>query len=106
MITDFNWETYRDLNPYLQIIGLKTKEEYTNNYILEGRYKGRIYKEEQNKKYSFHVLLATIGKISILKILDLLKNQLHEIDFLTIVFDGYDKSKNIDIITKFCSNFK
>ena len=106
MITDFNWETYRDLNPYLQIIGLKTKEEYTNNYIVEGRYKGRLYKEEQKKKHSFHVLLATIGKISILNMLKLLKNQLSEIDFLTIVFDGYEKSKNIDIITSFCSDFK
>jgi hypothetical protein len=102
---DFNWKIYRDLNPYLQIIGLKTEDDYTNNFILEGRYKGRIYKEEQKKKYSFHVLIATIGKISILKMLELLNNQLTEIDFLTIVFDGYDKSKNIDIIQKYCSNF-
>jgi hypothetical protein len=100
---DFKWESYRDLNPYLQIIGLKTEDEYTNNFILEGRYKGRIYKQEQNKKYSFHILLATIGKISILKMLEFLKNQLTEIDFLTIVFDGSNKSKNIDIITKYCS---
>jgi hypothetical protein len=106
MITDFNWETYRDLNPYLQIIGLKTEEEYTNNYLLEGRYKGRIYRNDQKKKYSFHILLATIGKISILKMLKLLKNQLTKIDFLTIVFDGREKSKNIDIITKAYFDFK
>ena len=103
--SDFNWITYRDLNPYLQIIGLKTEYEYTNNFFLEGRYKGRIYKESQNKKYSFHVLIATIGNINLLNMLELLKNQLTEIDFLTIVFDSYEKSKNIDIITKYCSDF-
>jgi len=101
---DFKWESYRNLNPYLQIIGLKTEEEYINNFLLEGRYKGRIYKEDQKRKHSFHILLATIGKISILRMLDLLKNQLTEIDFLTIVFDG-EKSKkdNIHTITKYCN---
>jgi len=103
---DFNWREYRRLNPYLAVLGLKTEEDYKNNFMLEGRLKGRIYKEEQYKKYSFHVLLATIGKISILKMLELLKKQLSEIDFLTIVFDGKDKSKNINIIKQYCNDFK
>lgn len=103
---DFNWKEYRRLNPYLQILGLKTENEYKINYMFEGRYKGRVYKEEQKRQYSFHVLLATIGKISILKMLELLKNQLSEIDYLTIVFDGKDKSKNIDVIKSFCNDFK
>jgi len=66
---DFNWEIYKELNPYLYIIGLRTEEEYCTNYILEGRYKGRIYKKIQLKKFSYHVLLTTIGKKTIFNIL-------------------------------------
>ena len=62
---DFNWILYKELNPYLYIIGLRTEEEYIKNYLLEGRYKGRIYKEIQKKNYSYHILLATIGKNTI-----------------------------------------
>jgi hypothetical protein len=102
---DFKWEEYRKLNPYLYLIGLRTEEDYTNNFLNEGRYKGRIYKENQKKEYTFHVLLATIGKISILNILDLLSKQLNKNDYLTIVFDGNDKSKNIVVITNFCKSF-
>lgn len=102
---DFNWIEYKRLNPYLYLIGLRTEQEYKNNFIMDGRFKGRIYKDVQNRKYSFHVLLATIGKISILNILDRLKKQLNKNDYLTIVFDGKDKSKNIDAITHFCSSF-
>lgn len=102
---DFNWEEYKRLNPYLYLMGLRTENEYTNNFLNEGIYKGRIYKEEQKKRYSFHVLLATIGKISILNMLNLLSKQLTEIDYLTIVFDGKDKSKNIDVIINFCKSF-
>lgn len=104
-LNDFNWEKYKELNPYLYIIGLRTEKEYIDNYLLEGMYKGRIYKESQLKN-SYHVLLATIGKKSIFKILFLLKSQLSEIDFLTIVFDGINNSKNIDDIKLFCKDFK
>jgi len=103
--SDFNWIIYKELNPYLYIIGLRTEEEYTNNYLLEGRYKGRIYKEIQKKYYSYHVLLATIGKNTIFNILNMLKIQLLKTDFLTIVFDGKNISKNIDLIEKYCNNF-
>ena len=102
---DFNWETYKYLNPYLYIIGLRTEKEYIYNYLLEGRYKGRIYRIEQKKKYSFHILLATLGKSSIFNILLSLKKQLTNIDILTIVFDGKDKSKNIDKIIEFTNSF-
>lgn len=102
---DFDWEEYKRLNPFLYFKKLTTKEEYIHNFLTEGRFKGRIYKEEQKKKYSFHVLLATIGKISILNMLELLKKQLTNIDFLTIVFDGKDKSKNIEVIQHFCNDF-
>lgn len=103
---DFNWETYKFLNPYLYIIGLRSEKDYVYNYLLEGRYKGRIYKIDQKKIYSFHILLATIGKPTIFNILSSLKNQLTNFDFLTIVFDGKDKSKNIDKIKEFLINFQ
>ena len=102
---DFNWINYKNLNPYLYIIGLRTEEEYILNYILEGRYKGRSYKEEQLKNYSFHVLLATIGKSSIFNILKQLKKQLNMNDYLTIVFDGINNSYNAIFVKKFCENF-
>ena len=73
---DFNWIVYKELNPYLYFTGLRTSDEYIHNYLIEGLYKGRPYKKEQNKRYSFHVLLATIGKKSILRILNMLKIQL------------------------------
>ncbi len=99
----FNWQDYRDLNPYLYITGLRSSDEYEKNFWYEGRYKGRIYNKNQQKKFSFHILLATIGKLSILNMLNLLKNQLHKGDFLTIVFDG-EKSKNIELIKKHVEN--
>jgi hypothetical protein len=102
---DFNWQLYRDLNPYLYIIGLRNEKEYMYNYLIEGRYKGKIYKIDQKRDYSFHVLLATIGKLSIFNILSTLKNQLTKIDFLTIVFDGLEKSKNIDKVIEFTKSF-
>lgn len=102
---NFNWVTYKDLNPYLYIIGLRDEKEYIYNYLVEGRYKGRIYNIDQKKNFSYHILLATIGKDTIFNILNTLKNQLYEIDYLTIVFDG-QKSKNIDSIKKYTSQFK
>jgi hypothetical protein len=102
---DFNWNFYKELNPYLYIIGLRTEEEYIKNYLLEGRYKGRIYKEIQKKNYSYHILLATIGKNTIFNILIMLKKQLLRTDFLTIVFDGKKKINNFILIKNFCKNF-
>ena len=99
---DFNWEMYKKLNPYLYIIGLRTEKEYIDNYLLEGRNKGRNYKEPE--KYSFHVLIASIGKNNIFNILKVLKEQLLKTDYLTIVFDGH-KSKNIDLVKKETSYF-
>jgi hypothetical protein len=45
---DFDWIKYKDMNPFLFFYNLKTKEEYMNNFIKEGRYLGRKYKEEHN----------------------------------------------------------
>jgi len=102
---DFDWNKYKELNPFLYIIGLRTEKEYIYNYLTDGRYKARIYKKEQLNPKSFHVLLATIGKKSIFNILSTLKNQLSNIDYLTIVFDGKDKSKNIEKVKEFIKTF-
>jgi len=97
---DFNWETYKNLNPYLYVIGLRTKEEYEKDYLHEGRYVGRHYKNEQKvSPHTFHILIATIGKISIFNMLNSLKNELLEQDYLTIVFDG--TKNNYEIIKKY-----
>ena len=63
------------------------------------------YKDGQKRNFSFHILIATIGKNSIFNILSTLKNQLSEIDYLTIVFDNLDKSKNINKIKEFTNAF-
>jgi hypothetical protein len=101
---DFKWEVYKDLNPFLYILGLRTETEYIHNYLTNGRYVGRIYKKEQKKDFSFHVLLTTIGKPSIFNILKMLGEQLNEIDYLTIVFDA--NINNLDNIKKYVENFK
>ena len=101
---NFNWEKYKELNEFLYITGLRKEKEYIYHFLKDGRYKGRIY-EEQKKPFSFHVLLATIGKETIYNILNMLKIQLNEFDYLTIVFDG-KKSKNVEKIKNFLFNFK
>jgi hypothetical protein len=103
---DFDWIKYKLLNPYLYIIGLRKKEEYEKNYILEGQYKGRHYLDEHEKISSIHVLLATIGKRSIFKILKSLLYQLNENDFLTIVFDSIDRDNIIKEVDKMSYLFK
>lgn len=55
--------------------------------------------------YSFHVLLATIGKYSIFNILIELKKQLQTQDYLTIVFDGPDLP-NVEEVKIFTKHFK
>jgi hypothetical protein len=102
---DFDWELYKELNPYLYILGLRTKSDYENNYLLDGRYRGRAYKKSEKKKYSFHVLLATVGKDSIFTMLNLLMYQLNENDYLTIVFDGSENTKNLENVKNFVNDF-
>ena len=54
---------------------------------------------------SFHILLATMGKESVFDMLVLLKKQLCERDYLTIVFDGPDLP-NVEEVRIFTKNFK
>jgi hypothetical protein len=60
------------------------------------------FKESDNP--SIHVLLATMGKDSIFVILNSLKTQLKENDYLTIVFDG-PKLPNMDKVKKMMLDF-
>ena len=99
---DFDWEKYKNMNPYLYFEGLKTKEDYINNFIKEGRFIGRKYKDEHNIDYSIHVLMATIGKDSIFNILKCLKNELKENDYLTIVFDA--SKNNYEAVINYVKN--
>lgn len=98
---DFDWMKYKQMNPYLYLNGLRTKNEYINNFIKEGRYNGRKYKEEHLNHYSIHVLLATIGNDSIFNILKCLKLELKNNDYLTIVFDA--SKKNFEKVKEFCN---
>ena len=54
--------------------------------------------------YSIHVLLATIGNDSIFNMLDCLKNELKNNDYLTIVFDA--SKKNYDKVKIYCKDIK
>lgn len=54
---------------------------------------------------SFHILLATMGKDSVFDMLVLLKKQLNNQDYLTIVFDG-PNLPNVEAVTIFTKNFK
>lgn len=100
---DFKWDSYKDMNPFLYINGLRTEKEYIHNFLVEGRYLGRIYKP--NKNYSYHVLLTTIGKNSIFNILSMLGKQLTSIDYLTIVYDGINNTQNIENVKNFVKLF-
>jgi len=99
---DFDWKSYKELNPFLYIHGLRNQEEYEKNYIYEGRYLGRYYHMKYKTPKTFHVLIATIGKQSIFRMLESLKEELEQQDFLTIVFDG--TNNNYDIIEKYIQN--
>ena len=99
---DFDWEKYKNMNPYLYFKDLKTKEDYINNFIQEGRFIGRKYNDEHNIDCSIHVLMATIGKDSIFNILKCLKNELKENDYLTIVFDA--SKNNYEAVINYVKN--
>lgn len=99
---DFNWENYKNMNPYLYILGLRTKEEYIYNFLVEGRFIGRKYNEKHHKKNSIHVLMATIGNEDIFQMLECLKDEMEDIDYLTIVFDA--SKKNYEKVKLYCKN--
>ena len=64
-----------------------------------------VFEPFEDNNPSIHVLIATIGKDSMFNMLDNLKKQLKENDYLTIVFDGPDLP-NIDKVKQITTNFK
>jgi len=99
---DFDWEEYKKLNSSLYF--LKNQKEYEEHYIRVGRYNGFHYKKSNIP--SIHILIATIGKESLFPLLEKLKTQMKEEDYLTIVFDGIQYSKNYEKVKEVCSYFK
>ena len=96
---DFDWEKYKIMNPYLYLLGLRTQEEYTHNFLTEGRFIGRKYLESHENKISIHVLMATIGNQTIFQMLECLKHEMEPQDYLTIVFDA--SKQNLDKVKKY-----
>jgi hypothetical protein len=67
-----------------------------------------LYKTNENletQEKSFHILIATIGKDGIFRILKSLKTQLRENDYLTIVFDG-PNWPNVQEVIEYTKDFK
>jgi hypothetical protein len=60
-----------------------------------------------NKKTlpSIHILIATIGKQSIMRMLESIKGQLNSIDFVTIVYDNKDIDNTFGQVTEFVKQF-
>jgi hypothetical protein len=96
---DFDSEQYIQRNPSLSF--LTTEKEKEEHFLRIGRYNGFLYKEVDLP--SIHILIPTLGKESLFPQLRKLKAQLHERDFLTIVFDGTEK--NIEKVRLVCSSF-
>ena len=82
---------------------------YNLLYLITTFYNGSINETFKNNNYeetySFHLLLATMGKNSIFNMLDSIKDQLNEKDYLTIVFDG-PNLPNIDKVKEYIQKFK
>ena len=88
-----------NLNKYL-IIGLVLIMGLMMTLLL---YKTNENLETQEK--SFHILIATIGKDGIFRILKSLKAQLNKNDYLTIVFDG-PNWPNVKEVIEYTKDFK
>lgn len=99
---DFTAASYAQCNPDLNITSTAELEEH---WILYGRKEGRRYKAESWIP-SFHVLIATMGRRSIMHLLRTLINQLQENDYLTVVFDGAERAMFQEMVHNFTRNFK
>ena len=64
-------------------------------------------KDIYNKKSlpSIHILIATIGNQSIIRMLESLKEQMDSTDFLTIVYDNKDIDNTFSQVTEFVKQF-
>lgn len=64
------------------------------------------FSDEHAAPPSFHVLISTIGRPALLNMLNSLKPQLEERDFLTVVFDARDDGKIFQEIERFLASFQ
>ena len=102
---DFNIDIYMELNPDISK-QFNTDREMRKHYAVFGRKEGRIYKPDQKKSPSFHILIATGGRKSIINMLRSLLPQLIEKDYLTIVFDGPKTITHLNLVNNFLKKFK
>lgn len=77
------------------IRGIENQKEFILN----------IDTSEDIQKTSFHFLLATIGRRSIFKMIESLRDQVSEEDIFTIVFDGKDRDNVFEEVKTVTSNF-
>jgi hypothetical protein len=59
----------------------------------------------EEKKPSLHVLIATIGRSSLIQMLDSLEHQLMPWDYITVIFDGKDVDDIFEKAAEKLSNF-
>lgn len=65
-----------------------------------------ILEQLESSRYSFHFLLTTIGRRSILNILQSLEKQVQKQDYLTIVFDAQDIDNVLEKVKEYTAQFK
>ncbi|QKF94629.1 glycosyltransferase [Fadolivirus algeromassiliense] len=105
LYNDFNHLKYLEYNKNLKDNNIVNKNDLEEHWILHGRKEGFLYKE-QSKSLSFHVLISTIGRMTLVHTLKSLVNQLTVSDYLTIVYDGKENTGNIKYIEKLVQKFK
>ncbi len=65
----------------------------TNGSIIQNKWNEHLF----STKVSFHVLIATVGRPTLQRMLNSLSCQLEESDCLTIVYDGHSVVPNFDV---------
>jgi hypothetical protein len=65
----------------------------TPNFLLNLHENLKTFLLNYTNTPTFHILIATVGRPSLQKLLDSLKGELKESDAITIVFDGIDKKE-------------
>ena len=102
---DFNHDTYLHLNPELKNLNIISKEQLEEHWILQGRKQGLNYKQN-NFMPSFHILIASNGRKTIIHQIRSLIPQLLSNDYITIVFDGPQSEEYKEFVSEQCKKFK
>jgi len=95
----FYYDNYENINPFIIHF----------NWISGNKKMDKI--QEYNKwyykfNYSFHLLIATIGRKTLINIINSINFQLNENDFITIVYDNVDIDNTIEEIKNIKTNCK